>query len=85
MVPVVCNVAASGVSDPAQLRQNLVRQVTATVRWRESVQWMARNGVTQLVELGAGRVLTGLVRRIDKKLAARAINEPQDVEAFLVA
>lgn len=84
-VPVVANVQAEGVSDPAVIRHLLVRQVTGAVRWREGVQWMAAQGVDTLVEVGAGKVLTGLAKRIDKGLVGVAVNEPADVEALAKA
>jgi [acyl-carrier-protein] S-malonyltransferase len=82
-VPVVANVKAEAVSDPAEIRDLLVRQVTGTVRWRESVQWMKAQGVERLVEAGAGKVLAGLAKRIDGDLAAVSLNAPADIEAFL--
>ena len=82
VVPVVSNVRAEGVRDPDEIRELLVRQVTGAVRWRESVLWMAGQGVTTFVEVGAGKVLSGLVKRIDKTLSGSAINEPADVEAL---
>ena len=82
-VPVVANVTAAAVSDPGEMRRLLVEQVTAMVRWRESVLYMKSQDVDTLVELGAGKVLTGLVRRIDKEVNGLAVNGPQDVEAFL--
>jgi [acyl-carrier-protein] S-malonyltransferase len=85
VVPVVANVVAGPVSDPEEIRKRLVEQVTGTVRWRESIQWMAANGVTELKEIGAGRVLTGLTRRIDRSLSGAAIGSPDDVAAFLAA
>jgi [acyl-carrier-protein] S-malonyltransferase len=85
VAPVVANVRAEAVSDPETLRALLVEQVTATVRWRESVLWMAARGVREQVEIGSGKVLTGLVRRIDRDLAALAVNEPGDVAAFAAA
>ena len=78
-VPVVSNVRAEAVEDPAEIRELLVRQVTGAVRWRESVQWMARQGVTEFVEIGAGKALSGMVRRIDRELTARAVNTAADV------
>ena len=81
-VPLVANVTASAVSDPGMIRDLLVRQVTGRVRWRESVTWMKDAGVTTLLECGAGKVLTGLARRIDPELAAIALNGPDDLEAF---
>ena len=80
-VPLVANVEASAVSDPEVIRSLLVKQVTGAVRWRESVAWMAGQGVGTLVELGAGKVLSGLAKRIDRSLSAMAINEPADVDA----
>ncbi|MEM6461957.1 MAG: ACP S-malonyltransferase [Pseudomonadota bacterium] len=82
-VPLVANVLAGPVSDAAEIKTLLVRQVTGQVRWRESVLWMAENGVSETVEIGAGRVLTGLVRRIDRSISARSINTTQDIESFL--
>ncbi len=84
-IPVVANVRAEAVSAPETLRALLVEQVTATVRWRESVAWMAAQGVREQVEIGAGKVLTGLARRIDREMAAVAVNEPGDVAAFAAA
>lgn len=81
-VPVVCNVLAAPISEPDEIRRRLVEQVTGTVRWRESVLWMAANGVSELKEIGAGRVLTGLTKRIDRAVAAAAIGTPEDVAAF---
>ncbi|MEZ5775408.1 MAG: ACP S-malonyltransferase [Hyphomicrobiaceae bacterium] len=82
LVPVVSNVAASATSDPDEIRRRLVAQVTGTVRWRESVAWMGENGVTLAAELGSGKVLTGLARRIVASLEARAAGGPEDVEAL---
>lgn len=81
-VPVVTNVTAGPTSDPAEIRERLVRQVTGQVRWRESVEWLAANGVNSLVEIGSGKVLTGLARRIDRSLEGRAIDTADDVRAF---
>lgn len=83
VVPVVANVIAQAESDPDRLRALLVEQVTGAVRWRESVLWMSAQGVDQMVECGAGKVLTGLARRIDKGISGRALNTPADIEAFL--
>jgi [acyl-carrier-protein] S-malonyltransferase len=82
-VPLVANVIAAKVTDPAEIRDLLVRQVTGTVRWRESVLYMKGQGVSSLVELGAGKVLSGLAKRIDKELTGSAIGTPADIEAFL--
>ncbi len=81
-VPLIANVTASAVTDPAEIKDLLVRQVTGTVRWRESVLYMKDKGVTALVELGAGKVLAGLVKRIDRDMGATAIGSPADLEAF---
>jgi len=82
-VPVVANVTASGVSDPGTIRRLLVEQVTGMVRWRESVLYMKSIGVGTLVEVGAGKVLTGLTKRIDRELAGLSVGTPEEVEAFL--
>ncbi|MBI1216133.1 MAG: ACP S-malonyltransferase [Alphaproteobacteria bacterium] len=81
-VPLIANVTAEPVTDPARIRQLLVEQVTGMVRWRESVLYMKDQGVDTLVELGAGKVLTGLTRRIDKELSGTAVGTPADIEAF---
>lgn len=82
LVPLVANVTASAVSDPLTIRDLLVKQVTAMVRWRECALYMKGQGVTTLVEMGAGKVLTGLAKRIDGELSGIAINGPADIEAF---
>jgi [acyl-carrier-protein] S-malonyltransferase len=84
-VPLVANVTAAAEQDPDAIRHLLVRQVTAMVRWRESVLYMSNAGVDSLVELGAGRVLSGLAKRIDRELGALSIHTPADVEQFLAA
>lgn len=83
VVPLVANVTACGVSDPENIRKLLVEQVTGAVRWRESVLSMKQSGVAQLVECGAGSVLAGLTRRIDKELEAVSLSSPESIEAFL--
>lgn len=83
--PLVANVVASAVTDPDVIRDLLVKQVTGTVRWREGVLYMKEQGVTQLVELGAGKVLSGLAKRIDKELSGTAVGTPADIEAFLAS
>lgn len=84
-VPLVANVAAGPVSDPAEIRRLLVEQVTGVVRWRESVAWMAAAGVTTFVEVGAGQVLTGLAKRNAPGARAIAVGSPADVENFAAA
>ena len=81
-VPVVANVEAGPITDPAAIRDALVRQVTGTVRWRESVAYMAAQGVEAFYEVGSGKVLTGLVKRIAAGASATAIGAPEDVAAF---
>ncbi|WP_138423114.1 ACP S-malonyltransferase [Maritimibacter alexandrii] len=80
-VPVVANVRAEAVSDPDTIRALLIEQVTGSVRWRESVAWMAANGVTETWEIGAGKALTGMIRRIDKSLATTTVGTPDEVKA----
>ncbi|WP_224824533.1 ACP S-malonyltransferase [Cognatishimia sp. MH4019] len=80
-VPVVANVVAEAVSDPEQIRALLVEQITASVRWRESVAWMGTQGVTEIWEIGAGKALIGMVRRIDRGIATRALSTPEDIAA----
>ena len=82
-VPLVANVRAEAVSDPALIRQLLVAQVTGSVRWRESVAWMAAQGVTEFWEIGAGKALSGMIRRIAKEAECRAVATPEDVAAAL--
>ncbi len=83
VVPVVANVTAAPVNDAAVARKLLVEQVTGRVRWRECVLAMKDAGVTELVEVGAGKVLAGLTRRIDRELSSTSIGTPADVEAFI--
>ena len=78
-VPVVANVRAEAVSDPDEIRKLLVEQVTGSVRWRESVLYMAAQGVTEVWEIGAGKALSGMIRRIDRSVAGRNIGTPGDV------
>jgi [acyl-carrier-protein] S-malonyltransferase len=82
IVPLVGNVAAVAGTDPVAIREALVRQVTGTVRWRESVEWMAAQGVTRFVEIGSGKVLTGLVKRIAPEAEGVAVSSPDDIAAF---
>ncbi len=84
-VPLVANVTASAVDDPERIRALLVQQVTSMVRWRESVLYMRDNGIEELAEIGSGKVLATMTRRIDRSVAAKAVNTPDDIEAFLGA
>lgn len=79
----VANVTAQAETDPDTIRKLLVDQVTGMVRWRESVLWMGENGVEEMIELGAGKVLCGLVRRINKDTTTEAAGTPEQVEALL--
>ena len=85
VVPVVANVRAVPVYDADEIATLLVTQVTGQVRWRETVEWFGANGVTTLYEIGSGKVLTGLARRIDKNISGIAVNTPADIEAALTA
>ncbi|MEP1879557.1 MAG: ACP S-malonyltransferase, partial [Roseibium sp.] len=82
-VPLVANVLAQPISDTGEIRKRLVEQVTGTVRWRESVEWLAGEGVDTLVEVGTGKVLTGMVKRIAKETAGIAVNSPEDIDALI--
>ncbi len=81
-VPVVANVLAKPIQDPAEIVQALVKQVTGTVRWRESVACMAGAGVTRFTEIGAGKVLSGLIKRIAEGATTSAVGTPEDIAAF---
>ncbi len=81
-VPVVANVRAQAISDPQAIVRALVEQVTGTVRWRECMSYMAQNGVTTFYEAGAGKVLTGLVKRIAEGVSGVAIGTPDDIAAY---
>ena len=83
IVPVIANVRAAPVTDAGEIAALLVEQVTGQVRWRETVQWFAANDVTTLYEIGAGKVLTGLAKRIDKSVTGIAVNSPADIQAAL--
>ena len=83
VVPLVANVTAAQVSDPETIRGLLIEQVTGRVRWRESVLYMGQQEVESLVELGTGKVLSAMVRRINKEMTGSALQGPSDIEAFL--
>jgi [acyl-carrier-protein] S-malonyltransferase len=82
-VPLIANVRAAPVTDADEIASLLVEQVTGQVRWRETVEWFAANDVTTLYEIGSGKVLTGLARRIDKTVTGIAVNSPADIDAAL--
>ncbi len=81
-VPLVANVVASAVRDPEEIRKLLVQQVTGSVRWRESVAWMATQGVDEIWEVGAGKALCGMIRRIDRAIACKSIGSPDDIASL---
>ncbi len=83
LVPLVANVAAAATSDPEEIKELLVEQATQMVRWRETVLLFAANEVEEVVEIGAGRVLAGLVKRIDRTLSTLSVGTPADVEALV--
>ena len=83
VVPVIANVTAAPVTAPDEIRRLLVEQVTGTVRWRESVLYMKSAGVQELVELGAGKVLAGLAKRIDRDLVAQSLQTPDEIDAWV--
>ena len=85
VVPVVANVLAAPISDPQEIVKRLVEQVTGTVRWRECMSYMAAQGVTTFYELGAGKVLSGLVKRIADTATGVSVGTPADVETFKTA
>jgi [acyl-carrier-protein] S-malonyltransferase len=82
-VPLVANVLASAIADPEEIRARLVEQVTGQVRWRESMTYLADGGVDLLLEVGSGKVLSGLAKRIDARLSALSVGKPADIEAAM--
>jgi [acyl-carrier-protein] S-malonyltransferase len=83
--PLIANVTASPVDDPETIRSALILQVTGTVRWRESVAYMSAQGVSRFIEVGTGKVLAGLVKRIAAGATVVSVGTPGDVAAFMVA
>ena len=82
-VPIVANVTAEAVMDPARIRALLVEQVTSMVRWRESMAWMKSKGIDTYVEIGTGKVLSGLVKRLDKDATGISVQGPEDIDALM--
>jgi len=82
-VPLVANVRAEAVTNPDLIRELLIEQVTGSVRWRESVQYMADQGVTSVWEIGAGKALSGMIRKIDREITTNAVGAPGDVEKLV--
>ena len=85
VVPVISNVRAAPVLDPDDIRKLLVEQVTGMVRWRESMLAAKRLGIGRVVELGSGKVLAGLAKRIDREFETASLQSPPDLEAFIKA
>lgn len=85
VVPVIANVVVQPLTDPDKIAERLVEQVTGRVRWRETVEWFGANGVTTLYEIGSGKVLSGLARRINRDISTANVGNPAEVEAALAA
>jgi [acyl-carrier-protein] S-malonyltransferase len=83
LVPLVANLSASAISEPDEIKHQLVGQVTSMVRWRESMRYLKTAEVEEVAEIGSGRVLTGLSRRIDPALAACSVSTAAEVDAFM--
>jgi len=83
VVPLVANVTAKETTDPAEIKELLIEQVTHMVRWRESVLLFATNAVEEVVEIGVGRVLAGLVKRIDRDLATVSVGAPAEIDELV--
>ncbi|MBL1404595.1 MAG: ACP S-malonyltransferase [Rhizobiales bacterium] len=83
VVPLIVNVLAAPISDGEEIKKRLVEQVTGQVRWRETIEWLGQNGVTNLIEAGSGKVLSGLARRINRDLKSTVIGTPDDITSFL--
>ncbi len=83
IVPLVANVTAGATSDPEAIRAQLVEQVTGRVRWNESVSYMKAQGVARMIEVGEGKVLSGLIKRIEKEVATHAVGAPDDIETLV--
>ena len=79
IVPIVSNVSAQAISDPAEIKELLVSQVTGSVRWRESILWMAKNNVDEIWEIGSGKALNGMIRRIDRNISLKNVSSPEDI------
>ena len=79
IVPIVSNVSAQAISDPTEIKKLLVNQITGSVRWRESIMWMAKNNVDEIWEVGSGKALSGMIRRIDKNINLLNISSPEDI------
>ena len=85
VLPLISNVTAIAVNDPSTIRSLLVKQVTGSVRWRESILFLAAEGVTEIWEIGAGKALSGMIRRIDRSLTCQTIGSPEDIGKAIIA
>lgn len=85
LIPIISNVLAAPTQDPEHIKDLLVQQITGTVRWRESMLWLKESNISELTELGAGKVLSGLARRIDRELSATSVETPEQIDALLAA
>ncbi|MBL6846151.1 MAG: ACP S-malonyltransferase [Planktomarina sp.] len=85
VLPLISNVKATAVKDPSTIRSLLVKQVTGSVRWRESIIFLAAEGVTEIWEIGAGKALSGMIRRIDRSLTCQTIGSPEDIGKAIIA
>ena len=81
IIPIVSNVRARAISDPIEIKKLLVSQVTGSVRWRESIMWMANNNVNEIWEVGSGKALSGMIRRIDRNINLMTISSPEEIKA----
>jgi [acyl-carrier-protein] S-malonyltransferase len=85
VVPVVANVTVSPLTDPGEIAARLVEQVTGRVRWRETVEWFGAHAISTLYEIGAGKVLSGLARRINRDIATASVGTAADIETALAS
>jgi len=85
VLPLISNVKATAVNDPSTIKSLLVKQVTGSVRWRESIIFLAAEGVTEIWEIGAGKALSGMIRRIDRSLTCQTIGSPEDIGKAIIA
>ena len=85
VLPLISNVKATAVNDPSTIRSLLVKQVTGSVRWRESILFLAAEGVTEIWDIGAGKALSGMIRRIDRSLTCQTIGSPEDIGKAIIA
>ena len=83
LIPIVSNITALPHTDPSTLRKNLIDQVTGTVRWRETMEFAKNQGVKKITELGSGKVLTGIAKRMIKDISSESLENPEDFDAFL--